>query len=314
MIILFIIGFVLFIAAVILYTKAQNISVQKKQQEIQKNRLLDQIESKKQQLQNLAAKKTELAQSLYNDMMDAQKKKEKISSSVQQHMNSQYYALNTKVQQYKHRMTDGMASYEATIQEQYKKIDQRFKQLKQQIAEKIDQYERKLAAHIENEIRQRKIQEDLAFYTIQLSQNEICDILELEKVTRLISKPEVIGKVIWSSYCLPKIGVFETRVLPNKSKVVGIYKITNTKNNMVYIGQSKDVATRWRDHIKCGLGATPAAVGNKLYRSMSQHGIWNFTFQLLQECSEKELNEKEKYWIEQYQSNIIGLNTKGGNK
>jgi hypothetical protein len=46
---------------------------------------------------------------------------------------------------------------------------------------------------------------------------------------------------------------------------------------------------------------------------MQTYGVWNFTFEVLEECSKEELNEKEKKWIELYQSNTVGYNgTKGG--
>ena len=32
--------------------------------------------------------------------------------------------------------------------------------------------------------------------------------------------------------------------------MVGIYKITNTKNNKVYIGKSTDIERRWKEHIR----------------------------------------------------------------
>jgi len=32
-------------------------------------------------------------------------------------------------------------------------------------------------------------------------------------------------------------------------KIIGIYKITNTKNNKVYIGESNNIYKRWKEHI-----------------------------------------------------------------
>ena len=94
--------------------------------------------------------------------------------------------------------------------------------------------------------------------------------------------------------------------------VCGIYKITNQKNEKCYIGQSVDVSRRWKDHAKCGLGIdTPQ--GNKLYKDMQDFGIWNFSWELLEECSKEQLNEKEKYYIELYQSKEYGYNTLKGN-
>jgi len=67
------------------------------------------------------------------------------------------------------------------------------------------------------------------------------------------------------------------------NKVSGIYKITNIKDNKCYIGQSVDIATRFKNHAKCGLGIdTPA--NNKLYQAMEKEGLENFTWELLEKC------------------------------
>ena len=47
---------------------------------------------------------------------------------------------------------------------------------------------------------------------------------------------------------------------------------------------------------------------------MQQEGVWNFSFELMEECSRTELNEKEKFWIQMYQSDIYGYNSTSGNK
>lgn len=98
----------------------------------------------------------------------------------------------------------------------------------------------------------------------------------------------------------------------NKKDVMGIYKITNKENNMCYIGQAKKMRERWRDHMKCGLGIdTPA--NNKLYYAMQKEGLDNFTFELLEECNEQELDEKEKFYINLYDSYNFGYNSTKGN-
>jgi hypothetical protein len=38
--------------------------------------------------------------------------------------------------------------------------------------------------------------------------------------------------------------------------------------------------------------------------------VWNFTFQLLEECAKEDLNAREKFWINYFQSNEIGYNRK----
>ena len=90
----------------------------------------------------------------------------------------------------------------------------------------------------------------------------------------------------------------------------GIYKITNQLDDTVYIGQSLDIATRWKNHAKAGLGIdTPA--NNRLYKAMQKDGLENFSFEVLEECAAAALNEKEKFYIQLYQADQFGYN---GNK
>lgn len=92
----------------------------------------------------------------------------------------------------------------------------------------------------------------------------------------------------------------------------GIYKITNLNTKLAYIGQSKDIKERWRDHMKHGLGIdTPA--GNKLYEAMKKEGLECFTFEILEECSSDQLDEKEKFYIDLYQTYDFGYNATKGN-
>ena len=93
--------------------------------------------------------------------------------------------------------------------------------------------------------------------------------------------------------------------------VCGIYKITNQETKEAYIGQSVDISKRWKDHIKCGLGIdTPA--GNKLYKAMQEYGVWNFSWELLEECPKEELNAKEKFYIDFYKTYEYGYNSNTG--
>lgn len=69
------------------------------------------------------------------------------------------------------------------------------------------------------------------------------------------------------------------RVLGSAS-ACGIYKITNKQTGDIYIGQSVNIAERWKQHVKCGLGIDASAT-NKLYNNMQKYGVWNFTFEIL---------------------------------
>ena len=116
---------------------------------------------------------------------------------------------------------------------------------------------------------------------------------------------------IWSAYYQQVAKVKFPKIL-GKNDVCGIYKITNQKTGECYIGQAVDVRQRWYSHAKCGIGIdTPQ--GNKLYAAMLEYGLDDFSFELLEECNGNELDAKEKYFIELYQSNIYGYNGNAGN-
>lgn len=97
-------------------------------------------------------------------------------------------------------------------------------------------------------------------------------------------------------------------------KVVGIYKITNTKNGKAYIGLSRNCQRRWYDHRSHSKTSLKAENLNKpLYLAMRKYGVDSFIFEILEECQEHELQEKEVSWIERFDTYKHGYNaTHGG--
>ena len=93
----------------------------------------------------------------------------------------------------------------------------------------------------------------------------------------------------------------------------GIYKITNLKNNNCYIGQSINIIQRWKDHRKEAKDIYSDKKEYPLYKAIKKYGIENFSFEILEECKVEELNQKEKEYIEKYDSFHNGYNqTLGG--
>ena len=167
------------------------------------------------------------------------------------------------------------------------------------------------AALIKAQIKEKQIQENIDFYCLTLPVNDRDDIQRLEKVKKDLHNPRILSMLIWQTFFQKNMTTLCNNVLGTKT-VTGIYKITNLNTNMCYIGQAVDVANRWKEHAKCGLGIdTPA--GNKLYAAMIEEGIWNFSWELLESCERALLDEKEKYYIGVYQASEFGYNSNKGN-
>ena len=175
----------------------------------------------------------------------------------------------------------------------------------------LDKIKATRLAAIQANVREQEIKEKLDFYCLTPKTADINDIKTLERIKLQLNNPRILSMLIWSTYFQKDMTALCNKVLGLKT-ITGIYKITNQENNKCYIGQSVDVAKRWKDHAKCGLGIdTPQ--GNKLYKEMQEIGIWNFSWELLEACPREQLNEKEKYYIELYQSKDYGYNTTKGN-
>ena len=69
-----------------------------------------------------------------------------------------------------------------------------------------------------------------------------------------------------------------------EEKISGIYRITNTVTNDCYIGSSKDVKRRWKEH-KCK-SKWKRFPNNQLYQDMQKFGVNGFAFEILAEVEE----------------------------
>lgn len=91
----------------------------------------------------------------------------------------------------------------------------------------------------------------------------------------------------------------------------GIYKITNKINNKIYIGQSVNIQQRFYTHCSDALTKQD---NNYFHNAIRKYGKENFYIEIIEECLEEELNNKEIYWIKYYNATDknIGYNSSIG--
>lgn len=84
--------------------------------------------------------------------------------------------------------------------------------------------------------------------------------------------------------------------------MIGIYKITNTVTGYCYIGKSINISKRLQRHLRNLRNNEHYNL--HLQNSFNKYGEDKFTFNVLEECEEEQLNDKEIYWISYYKNNL----------
>ena len=265
----------------------------------------------------------------YNDL------KQKVSTAQQEllstrnHLNDIQNTVTKTVDSQKELSQKAFENYCEVLEKQYEDYEKEYDMYKDaletsysnrqlELMRELDETQKDLdkikatrAAAIQAQLKEKEIKEKLSFYCLTLKSTELDDIKVLERMKNQLHEPRILSMLIWKTYFQkPMTSLCNNIVGPVEKS--GIYKITNQKDNLCYIGQARDIADRWKQHAKCGLGIdTPA--GNKLYKAMQEDGLWNFSFEVLEFCPIAQLNEKEKYYIELYSAKDFGYNITSGN-
>ena len=166
----------------------------------------------------------------------------------------------------------------------------------------------KVAAAVEASKRAEEMVNQQNFYRIQLTEIDIDEIEKLRSVEPYLRDKEPLNKVIWKVYYEKPTNDLIGRVIGSGIHT-GIYKITNINNQKCYIGQAANLADRWKQHIKRGIGAD-APTRNKLYPAMRELGPENFTFEVIEECERSLLDSREDYWQDYFKAKEFGYSIK----
>ena len=317
-IIIILIGIIIVAAQAYVYRKLKILSIEKQ------NEVARAISSKKEaekDVQNLKQIQSSISQGILTNQVELDKIQSNLMSA-KENLSYLTATFDAKRNELINEEKEELAQKDLRAQQKEETLNQLYQQKLEQLELDFKLKQSELQAEITNlsslraslieaQKREEELQQKQDFYRIVLSIDEQEDIDKLLRFSKECHNPQPLRKLIWSEFYLKPFGDLADRIL-GREKVCGIYKITNLLSKKVYIGQSVDVKTRWSNHIKASLGIDSIA-HSKVHDAMAQDGVWNFTFELLEKCDKSMLNEREKYYIGFYQSNLYGYNlTKGG--
>lgn len=277
-----------------------NSEKEKRNQDLQK-RIIDATQQLT-QIDNQAAEAAENYKKIHIDKAEAEiKLKEKnLDLEFQNYKKFINESKDEAIKEYLITLSDSVKYYQDKIT--------KYSISSEEAAKKLAELQSKVDAAVAANKRQFEEENQKDFYRLIIAEEDLKEISKIREIISYLRNPEPLNKVIYKYYYEKPYNDLIGRVLGSKIHT-GIYKITNLNNGLCYVGQAVNIADRWRQHIKRGLGAE-APTQNKLYPAMLKEGVENFSFELIEDCDRTKLNEREDYWQEYFKAKEFGYSIK----
>ena len=197
------------------------------------------------------------------------------------------------------------------LEAEYDELKQRYQQQLDEQCVQIAEWQTKLDAINEQIRKEEEIKKGIDIHHICLSDNDKNDINYLISIESNIHNKELLYKLIWSEYLQKPFNQMINNLFGTNIPKNVVYCIENITSHKKYIGKtSTEVSKRWTEHIKSSLGIGGIKT-QLIHQALFKH--WDeFTFFVLEEVKNGSLAEREKFYINMYQTNIYGFNLKKG--
>lgn len=167
-----------------------------------------------------------------------------------------------------------------------------------EIKKELQTFSEKRSAINEAIRRERELEEAENFYRIDVTQEDQEDIEVLNTIAPRLRNKEALNKLIYSVFIQRPMDEMIKRVTGGRD-ISGIYKITFLKTGEAYIGKTTNIKKRWSEHIKSALDIGTIA-HSSFHTRLKKDGLWNYTFEILEEVPKENLTEREKFYIQLY--------------
>ena len=162
----------------------------------------------------------------------------------------------------------------------------------------VNQFSEKRIAINAAILREKELEEKEDFYRIVVPIEDQEDIEVLNTIAPRLRNKEALNKLIYESFIRRPLDEMIKRVLGGQEPS-GIYKITYIKTGEAYIGKSTNLKKRWIEHTKSAFDIGSIA-SSSFHTRLKKDGVWNYTFEVLEEVPKEQLTEREKYYIQLY--------------
>ena len=275
------------------------------------------------QLQYDYNKEKEKEEKKYNEFLTSIREKEKLCDQLvekeQQRIDEKVLAYsNKKYDEAEKEITHYYALRQEAINKEVVQLENNYNTHKENLDRDISTLREELSdlkarreAYIEALKAEEKRQQDRAFYTINLTEENKEDIKILRSIEDKLHNSEALNRLIYDVFIKKPLGDLLLRII-GENTYGGIYKITNLDTQRAYIGRSTDIKKRLTEHVKGAFNISTIA-DQEIHRVMGREGVDKFSFEVLEKVEKEKLNEREKYWIDFYQTQSYGYNqNKGG--
>ena len=167
-----------------------------------------------------------------------------------------------------------------------------------QIKKELDDFSEKQAAINEAIRRKRELEEAEDFFRINVSEEDQEDIEVFNTIAPRLRNKESLNKLIFSVFIQRPMDEMIKRITGGR-EISGIYKITYLKTGEAYIGKTTNMKKRWSEHVKSALDIGTIA-HSSFHNRLRKDGLWNYTFEILEEVPKENLTEREKFYIKLY--------------
>ena len=245
-----------------------------------------------------------------------ERQREEITSSIKEHALKEQQVMTEKLLQKQQEIEKEVRTlddkYNLTVVDYENKIFDircKFEAEEKDLNSQIIQKRNEINTLIEQFKKDEEARKEADFYRIPITPAAQNDINKLKSVAAQLNNPATLYKLIWKEYYENGFNAMIGRVLGNDKEKSGIYKITDIRNQMCYIGQTTNFKNRWRTHAKRAVKAEEGT-SNRLYQDMWENGLENYTFQIVEICGKDKLTEREKFYIDFFNSKEWGFNSK----